>query len=300
MRAIRPLVLALPLLPSLAMAQPEPGANAPEDCAALVAAVPDILTNPETVIQDVEGGCHATHISYAVGSLVKYTADEVTLLSPDLFENFASETVFPAVDLTISNARLQLQTASPLQNYISSLSAVSMSFRVVYTTDPEARTAEAIFGFEAPRLGSLELTASLADFDNADFEVGNSDTFAGTIKRLGVTLDDTGLFATIFAPPILSTLDPDTDPRPMIATMQETIIGAVSGLPGTVITAESSQVLAALVRALPKPEGRWSVIVESETGIEFEDVLGGNPVALLAALTDAKIEATGAPSQATD
>jgi len=296
MRALGLLALALPLLPTMALAQPAAKTKGLADCAALVASVPDIVTSAETTIEDVEGGCRATHIRYAVSDYLHYGAEEVTLLSPDLLRTFPKGEVLAAVDLEIKGARVMPQTSSPLQDYILGLSMAFMDLHLVYTTDAAAKTSEVSFSFGSGPLGRIDVSASLAEFDNADVDLDRLAAVAGAVKRLDVTLDDHGLFAVMFAPPILGTMNPDEDPRPTIMAAQEAIVAALSGLPETTITPDSRVALASLVRAFPKPEGEWTLHFESDTGLPFDRIASGDLVSLVGALANSRIEATGTPA----
>ena len=297
MRLIGLFALALPLLPLAVSAQTAEKTKALADCAALVASIPDIEVGPEAVVEDVEGGCRATHVSFGVSSLVRYTIDEITLLTPDILTTFPTGEIFKAADLDIKGIRFQPQTHSPLQDYIIGLSTVAMDLRLAYTTQPEERTSNVIFEFGASDLGGITLSAALSNFDNTDVDMADVGDMVGTLNTLDVTMQDRGLFVTLLAPAILNmVLSPVEDPRPAIAEMQEMAVDTLSRLPPTALSPESLQALSAFIRALPDPQGNWTLGFASETGLSLDRLRSADPTALTEFIADAKIVATGEPA----
>lgn len=297
MRALGLFALALPLLPLAAAAQAEGKTKTLADCAALVASIPDITTGPKSTIEDVEGGCRASNISYGISSYTTYTVEEVTLLSPNLLKTFPTGEVFEAATLDLKGVRLQPVTHSPLQDYIFGLNAIGMDLRLAYTTDPAALTSEVEVEFSAGRLGRIALTAALSNFDNTDVDIDGITDLPGTLHQLDVTLEDRGLFVSIFAPAVLNSLFPeDEDPSGAIMVMQETAVATLSGLPETTLSPDSFIALSTFIRALPKPEGDWHVRFVSDTGLSLDRLRTGDPTAAADFIADTEIVATGEPA----
>lgn len=296
MRALGLFVVVFQML-SLPCLADTPGKPEPlADCAALIASVPDVTTTQDTDIEDVEGGCRATNLSWNQSSYVQYKADEVILLSPDLLRTFPTGDLLVAADLTLKGVRAVPQTNSPLQDYIISLNSTGIDLHLAYTTDPAERSGTADFELDAGRLGRLALSAELSDVDTTDARLSTLTEVTGTLDHLEVSLEDAGLVANIFAPPILSTLPFDEDPRPAIAAAQEAAIAKLASWPETVMTPESLAALSALIRDFPKPEGSWTVTVDSDPGISLQTLYGGTRSAFAAALKGTRITATGRPT----
>lgn len=297
MRLIGLFALALPLLPLAAAAQPAAKTKALADCAALVASIPDIAVGPEGVVETVEGGCRATQVSFGVSSMVRYTIDEATLLTPDILTTFPTGEIFKDAELNIKGMRFQPQTQSPLQDYIIGLSSIAMDLRLAYTTQPEQRTSNVVFEFGAGDLGTIALSAALSDFDNTDVDVTDVGDIGGTLNTLDVTMDDRGLFVALLAPAILNmVLSPVEDPRPAIAEMQEMAVDTLSRLPPTTLSPQSLQALSSFIRALPDPQGNWTFGFASETGLSLDRLRSADPTALTEFIADASIGATGEPA----
>ncbi|KRA95514.1 hypothetical protein ASD83_17790 [Devosia sp. Root685] len=298
MRSLGLFALALSLLPLNVAAAPAAKTKSLADCAALVASISDIVTGPNSAVEDIDGGCRATNISYGVSSFMSYSVDEVTLRSPDLLANFPAGDIFEAAELDLKGVRFKPLTHSPLQDYILALNTVGMDLRLAYTTDPEALTSQAEFEFSAERLGRFAIKASLSNFDNTDVDINDITEVSGTLNQLDFTLEDRGLFAAIFAPAVLNMLfPPDEDPTGAIMVMQETVVATLAGLPEGTLSPGSLVALGTLIRAFPKPEGDWHLNFVSERGISLDDLNADNPAAIAAILADAKITATGGPAQ---
>ncbi|HWV20787.1 MAG TPA: hypothetical protein VN036_07155, partial [Devosia sp.] len=264
------------------------------DCAALVATVTDVTLGPDSTVDDIDGGCRVTNLSYGVSSYMSYSVDEVTLRSPDLLATFPTGEIFEAAELEIKGLRIRPVTHSPLQDYIIGLTTIGMDLRLAYTTDPDALTSQAEFAFSAEKLGHFALTAALSDFDNTDVDIDDIADFTGRLNRLDLTLEDRGLFVAIFAPAVLNMLfPPDEDPSGAIMLMQETAVATLAQLPEGTLTPGSLVSLGTLIRALPNPQGDWHVGFASESGISLDDLNTGDPAAMLA---DATITATGEPA----
>lgn len=290
--------LVLPLLPLAVAAEPAGKTKGLADCAALVATVPEITLGPKSTVEDVEGGCHATSISYGVSSYMSYSIDSVTLLSPNLLATFPTGNIFENAELDLRGVRLKPVTHSPLQDYIIALSTVAMNLRLAYTTDPEALTSQAEVEFSAEQLGRVAVKASLSDFDNTDVDIDDFADLSGTLHQLDVTLEDRGLFVAIFAPAVLNWLfAPDEDPTNAIMVMQETAVAALAGLPETTLSPDSLAVLGALIRAFPRPDGDWHLSFSSERGLSIKDLEDDETTVFAAILADAKITATGEPAR---
>ena len=153
------------------------------------------------------------------------------------------------------------------------------------------------FAFAAGDLGSLKLSAALSNFDNTDIDLVDMEDIGGTLNTLDLTLEDRGLFSSIFAPGVLNMLlSPDEDPRPAIAEMQDTAIATLAGLPETTLSPASLDALSALIRVLPDPQGDWTVRFTSDTGLSIDRLRSDDPTALTEFIADTKIEATGEPA----
>lgn len=294
MRSLGLLALALPILPLAVTAEPASKTKTFADCAALVATMSEIVLGPNSTVEDVEGGCRATNLSYDVSSFINYSVDEATLRSPNLLATFPTGEIFESAELDLKGIRLKPVTHSPLQDYVLALNTVGMNLRLAYTTDPEALTSEAELEFSAEKLGRFAVTAALSDFDNTDVDIGDITAVTGTLHQLDFTLEDSGLFAAIFAPAVLNAFfDPNEDPTNAIMAMQETAVAALAGLPESTISSDSLVALSTLIRAVPRPEGDWHLSFSSERGISIDDLNGNEASVLAAILSDAKITATG-------
>ncbi|MGV0911315.1 hypothetical protein [Martelella sp. FOR1707] len=296
MRALGLFALAFPLLSQPSLAELADKTAPLADCAALFASIPDVETTQDTDIEDVDGGCRATHLSWAESSYIHYRIDEVVLLSPDLLQTFEAGKLSAGADLTLKGLNIVPQTGSPLQDYIISLSSTGIDLHLAYTTDPAERTGDVDFELSAGKLGRLSLSAGLSDFDNSDVPISSLTELTGTLDHFEAFLEDNGLFARLFAPPILSTLPPDQDPRPAIAAAQEAAIAMLASWPETTMPPESLAALSALIRAFPKPEGNWTLSIDSEPGLSLESLSSGDLSALSAAIAGTRITATGTPA----
>ena len=296
MRALGLFVVVFPMFSLPCLADSAGKAEPLADCAALIASIPDVTTTQDTVIEDIDGGCRATNLSWSQNSYVQYRADEIILLSPDLLRTLPTGELFVAADLTLKGVRAVPQTNSPLQDYIISLSSTGIDLHLAYTTDPAERTGTVDFELDAGRLGRLALSGKLSDLDTTDVRLSDLTKVTGRLDHLEASLEDAGLVANIFAPPILSTLPFDQDPRPAIAAAQEATVAKLASWPETTMTPESLAALSALIRAFPKPEGSWTVTVDSDPGISLQTLYGGTRSAFAAALEGTQITATGKPT----
>jgi len=222
----------------------------------------------------------------------------VTLLAPNLLTTFPTGEIFESATLELEGMRVKPVTGSPLQDYILGLNSVGMNLRLAYTTEPEALTSTVDFEFSAEKLGRVAVTAALSNFDNTDVDdIEDITDVTGTLNQLDLTLEDSGLFAVIFAPALVGGLFPeDEDPTNAIMVMQETAVAALAGLPETILSPDSLVALSTLIRALPRPEGDWHLTFASEKGISIEDLDGNEATVIAAILADAKITATGQPA----
>lgn len=296
MRSLGFLALALPLLPLAAVAEPAGKTKAFADCAELVATMSEIILGPDSMVEDVDGGCRATNVSYGVSSYMNYSIESVTLLSPNLLATFPTGEIFEAAELDLKGVRLAPVTHSPLQDYILALNTVGMNLRLAYTTDPEVLTSEAELEFSADRLGRFAVTASLSNFDNTDVDIDDIEDVSGTLHQLDFTLEDRGLFVAIFAPAVLNGFfAPDEDPTNAIMVMQETAVATLAGLPESTLAPDSLVALGTLIRAFPNPQGDWHLSFSSDRGISIDDLDGNEASVIAAILADAKITATGEP-----
>ena len=296
MRMLGLFAFAVPLLSQPSLAELPDKTEPLADCAALFAFIPDVTTTQDTDIEDVDGGCRATNLSWAESSYIHYRIDEVVLLSPDLLQTFPAGKLSAAADLTLKGLRIVPQTGSPLQDYIISLASTGIDIHLAYTTDPTDRTGDVDFELSAGKLGGLALSASLSDFDNSDVPFSSLTEVTGTLDHFEAFLEDNGLFARLFAPPILSTLPADQDPRPAIAAAQEVAIAMLASWPETTMPPKSLAALSALIRAFPKPEGSWTLSIDSEPGLSLESLSSGDLSALAATIADTRITATGTPA----
>ena len=297
MRPLGLFVLALPLLPCAAFAQADGKTKTFADCAALVASVSDIVTGPDSIIEDIEGGCRAANVSYDVSSMMRYSIDEIKLLSPDLLKTFATGEVFATAELAIAGLRATPRTHSPLQDYILGLTTIAMDLRLAYDSDPAALTSNVTFQFSAGDLGELAISAALSDFDNADVDMADVAEVSGTLHQLDVTLRDRGLFVTMFAPAALNMLfAQDQDPSAEIAAMQDNAVATLAGLPEANFPADSRRAMTSLIRALPRPEGDWQLSLSSQTGLSLARLRADDPTAMAQFLADTRITATGEPA----
>ena len=296
MRALGLFALAVPLFSQPSLAELADKTAPLADCAALLASIPDVKTTQDTHIEDVDGGCRATDLSWVESSYIHYRIDEVVLLSPDLLQTFPAGRLSAAADLTLKGLRIVPQTGSPLQDYIISLSSTGIDLHLAYATHPAERTGAVDFELSAGKLGRLSLSASLSDFDNSDVPLSNLTEVTGTLDHFEASLKDNGLFARLFAPPILSALPADQDPRPAIAAAQEVAIAMLASWPETTMPPKSLAALSALIRAFPKPEGSWSLSIDSEPGLSLESLSSGDLSALSAAIAGTRITATGTPA----
>lgn len=298
MRLLGLFALAMPLLPLNVAAEPAAKTKAFADCAALVATMSEIIVGSESTVEQVDGGCRATNVSYGVSSFMNYSIDEVTLLSPDLLATFPTGEIFEAAELVLKGVRLKPVTHSPLQDYVLALNTVGMDLRLAYTTDPEALTSQAEFEFSAEKLGRFAVKASLSDFDNTDIDIDDIADVSGRLHQLDLTLEDRGLFVAIFAPAVLNWFfAPDEDPTNAIVVMQESTVATLAGLPETTISPDSLVAFSTLIRAFPRPEGDWHLSFSSERGISVDDLEGNEATVVAAILADAKITATGEPAR---
>lgn len=264
-----------------------------KDCRALLKAVQqNVSRTPDTVAEDVTGGCRFRNVGFNLDGFVSYQADEVTLLIPNLLESFPTGEVFQSVDLAIRGLVVVSETGSPTADYLARQHALKLDIDFAYDTDPEALTAHLKrFSVDAGALGRFTMFARLSGFDNTDMEFSGIPDELGVIHEFGFALEDQGLLATMVLPLVIfEHLDAD-NPRQSMQQRQIEVSTAIRALPEALISAQSAEALVRFVTAFPQSYGSWSVHVESENGLPIGALL--EPDNLLELVTgDTRITAT--------
>lgn len=287
------LACALLLAPAPALSEDDP--TSLRDCRALLKSVQgEVTRTPETLAEDVPGGCRFTHVGYALDGFVEYRADEVTLLTPDLLAEFPSGDIFKSADLSIRGLRILPNTGNPMGDYLTSQFTSAIDIDLVYDTDPEALTAQLKrFSFDAGEIGRLTLFARFSNFDNTDIDYTGLGDEMGVIHELGLAIEDNGLLATYLLPLVVGGLPYDEDPRPVIAQTKTAISTAIRALPESLISMVSAESLVRFVTAFPEAHGNWTLHFESEEGLALSALDASSLDDLLALLSsDASISAT--------
>lgn len=276
---------ALIATPALAQ-NPDKKSAPPTDCSALVAWLDIVETSPETVIEDVPGGCRMTDFFVDMGSYVRYRADELVLTAPDLFEAVAAMRPFAEAELTVSGLRLSPDTGSPLTTYIIEMQSAPLDARVSYRWDAAAETVDLTelsvksvdFG------GGFSVSGAFSGivFDPARLE--DISQWPGAIDRLNLTLDDGRFFTAYAAPAVLGLLPYDADPRPLIETYKQAATAFIDGLPDASVGPDSKAALRRFVADFPQPRGSYTLDLSADPGLPFVDIAVDDPMQVVALL----------------
>ena len=218
-----------------------------KDCRALLKfARTELARKPDTIVEDIPGGCRFFHVGFFIADSVVADVDEMTLLTPDLLAIYPKNEVFLSADLTLKGFALPPGPKVDLQ--------------LVYTTDPVERTSTLQrLSIDAGDFGRFTLSARLSEFDNADVNVPLSEQ-SGVVDEVLFALEDDGIVAGILLPLLGGSLDIIEDGR--AATSD-----AIGSLPQDLISKDSAAALKRFINALPNPQGKWTLAFQSEEGL---------------------------------
>lgn len=258
--------------PALAQESPPPL----KDCRALIkSARGELARTPETIIEDIPGGCRFTHVGFFISDSVVADVDEMTLLSPDLLATYPKNEVFLSADLSLKGF------AFP--------PGPKLNLHLVYSTDPDERTSTLDrLSIDAGHLGRFTVSGRLSEFDNTDVGSPLSEQ-SGVLNEVQISLDDNGIVGEILVPILSGSLDSLEDGR-------DATSATIRSLPRDLISEESAAAVTHFISALPNPRGKWTLTFQSQEGLpisalnapSFYELIGRFP-------GDARIQATANP-----
>lgn len=243
------------------------------DCRALLKfARNELVRKPETIVEDISGGCRFIHLGLLVDDHVAADVDEMTLLSPDLLATYPKSEVLQSADLTLKGL---VFPAGP-----------KLDLKLVYTTDPEERTSTLErLSIDAGGLGRVTLSARLSEFDNTDVDSPLSEQ-SGVIEDVLFALEDRGIVVDILLPVISGGLFILEDGRAATAD-------TIRNLPEHLISKDSAAAVVRFINALPNPQGKWTLTFQSEEGLPISALAAQSFHELMGRLPgDAHIRAT--------
>lgn len=274
MRLAAALLTATVFVPTPLLAQD----NLPalKDCRALLkSARGELARKPETIVDDIPGGCRFTHVGFFLSDSIVADVDEMTLLSPDLLATYPKNEVFLSADLALKGF------AFP--------QGPKLDLHLVYSTVPEERTSTLDrLSVDAGDLGRFMVSGRLSEFDNTDVEKPLSEQ-SGVLDEVQISVEDNGIVAEILVPILSGSLDGLEDGR-------DATSAAIRSLPQDLISEESAAAVTHFIGALPNPNGKWTLTFQSQEGLpisalnapSFHELMGRLP-------GDARIQATADP-----
>lgn len=274
MRLMAALLTSTLIAPAPLLAQDHPLPL--KDCRALLkSARGELARTPETIIEDIPGGCRFTQVGLFISDSVVADVDEMTLLSPDLLATYPKNEAFLSADLALKGF------AFPL--------GPKLDLHLVYSTDPDERTSTLDrLSIDAGDLGRFTVSGRLSEFDNADVEKALSEQ-SGVLDAVQISLEDNGIVGEILVPILSGSLDGLEDGRDATST-------TIRSLPKDLISEESAAAVTHFIGALPNPHGKWTLTFQSQEGLpisalnapSFHELMGRLP-------RDARIQATADP-----
>lgn len=274
MRLVATLLSSTLIAPVPLLAQDNPPPL--KDCRALLkSARGELARKPETIIEDIAGGCRFTHVGFFLSDSIVADVDEMTLLSPDLLATYPKNEVFLSADLALKGF------AFP--------PGPKLDLHLVYSTNPDERTSTLDrLSIDAGDLGRFTVSGRLSEFDNTDVEKPLSEE-TGIIEEVQFSLEDNGIVGEILVPILSDSLDGLEDGRDATST-------TIHSLPRDLISEESAAAVTHFIGALPNPHGKWTLTFQSQEGLpisaldapSFHELMGRLP-------GDARIQATADP-----
>lgn len=227
------------------------------------------------MIEDLPGGCRFTHIGFLAATALRFDVDEMILLSPGLLAEFPKNQALEAADLTLNGFALAMDPA------------LKLDMQLVYTTDPDALTAELErFAIDAGDLGRFSLSATFSQFDNRDFDAMLFAQDTGRVHDLTFELEDSGLTARLLGPLFAGPKKAATEQKVAVSTL-------IRSLPETMISMVSAESIVRFITALPEPTGQWSVHFDSPEGLPLVALNSATALEFMSLLpADARITAT--------
>ena len=277
--------LAFTLLTASAQAQDanEPVTGAPASCEELFTLSGFAEKGPRTRIETVADGCRITDFFAGSTDYDRFRIGMLTLVAPGLFDALAEDLPPPRANIAVTGIASAPRIDDPLLEYILEVQSQPFDVNLAYDWD-EATGVLRIeeVSLSGALLGRLAFSAQMAGLDPDAFATARAGMPPDFVLREAeVVLDNKLLVASFIAPPVISTLSSDEDPRAQIARYQQMIHATLEGLPETLVDAGSKAVLAALVDSFPSPEGVYTIRLHSEEGIGLDALEADQALKLL-------------------
>lgn len=244
-----------------------------ETCDQLVTALGAIERTPETTVKDTPDGCRLTRFYVGTDSYTRYRIDELVLRAPTLFEDYAAERLPTELDLTITGLASAPDTGSPNSNYLIEIQSQPMDFHLAYRWDRDEQTVElSDVSLTAPGHDVIHLAGRLSGMDFSAESLDNLDAMPGAFDQLVIEFNNARFFSSMVAPAVISLLPYDEDPRPLIASYQQSAIAFVEGLPEGTISGDSKAALTSFINAFPRTTGDYQFELRADPPLEFASI----------------------------
>lgn len=232
----------------------------------------ELVSTPETIVEDIPGGCRFFHVGFFLDASVVVDVDEIIMLGPDLLATYPKNEVLLSSDLTLKGL------ASPEGSKID--------LQLVYTSDPEERTsALERLSIDAGDLGRFTVSGRLSEFDNANVEAPLSE-LSGVINEVTFALEDNGIVAAHLLPILSGALAVLDDGR-------TAPLATILSLPQDLISKKSAAAVVRFINALPNPHGHWTLSFQSDEGLPISALSAPSFYEMAAQLpNDTRIRAT--------
>jgi hypothetical protein len=266
---------------------------APTSCAALAEETGIIETTADTVIADTADGCRITDFLITPSAPSRFKVNELTLVAPGILDDYAAQRLPASLDLTLHGVLLSPETGSELTTYIIEMQAEPMDVHLSYRWDAAEGVLDlADLSVTAGELGGFRLTGRITDAQVTPDVVADPTRLRGALESLTLEMDNARFAAAYFAPPLVSMLPYDQDPRPLIASYIAAVNGFIASLPAANVSAESKDALTSFVSAFPRPRGDYTLEVTAEPPLALDEIALDTPIALAGILARLRIEAT--------
>lgn len=269
------------------------------DCAGLLANFPAAITiMPDSVVEPVADGCHATNIFItAGGAYARWRVADARVTGKDLFTAIGANRMPEALEVSLNGTGLAIANGRPVTEYIMQVTQTPYNVHLAYRWDHASHDLVLDdLSLKGPRFGGIAFSGTAKDVTHMPKLDGAADEDAKlfSLSKLSARLDNRGVFEGMVVVPLVSMLPPDEDPRPAIAQMQQMASGFIAMLPETVASADSKAALKDFIAAFPHPAGVYQFGIESKQPIPAEKILDGadHPQALAPLLGQLTVSAT--------
>lgn len=290
---------SLPLLALMLLAAPVAAqeTEAPKSCEALFAFSRFAEKGPQTKIEAIADGCTVSDFFVGSSKYDRFRVGTLTLTAPGLFEALAQGLPPAQASVAVTGIASAPHVDDPLFEYILEVQSQPFAVNLAYHWDAGTGTLsidEA--SLSSPTLGRLAVSGQVAGVKAdalASAEAGKLPPVA--LHEAELVLDNKQLFASFIAPQLISMLSRDEDPRAQIARYQRMVDAALQGLPEALIDAPSKAVLSELVASFPRPEGVYTIHLQSKEGIGLEALMSGKVLELLTQPGAMRVDASHSP-----